>query len=314
MEAMNHRRRLLGGAVALIGGGLVGKAAEAFPPRASGDFRAASAVLGPYGVSVSGYSAGGQDSLDIAVAPLSETRYVETVSLRDAQGFIIPCIRTSYVESKGIPLGTFEHFHETKAVVPCVRTTVNGHTVTTHELFDDGQIVPCVRVTSRREPGGHIGDVVAEHLHANDAGAIIPCVRTSIDEGHTLARHELLDSDQGGVEPCFVVESQMREGGHIGEIVATHLHPAEEGGIIPCVRTSIDAQHAQATYELFDGAAHAPAPIRPALTLTSAMGRGGALGAVEVSLGDPAVRLGINVGARRYVLRDGELVEEKAPA
>lgn len=313
MKTIMNRRRLLGGAVALVGSSVTGMAGASFPASSSGNFRAASTTLKDYGIAVSGDDSR-SDQIFMEIRPLAETQYTQTILTRTDSGAIIPCVRTSHLEARGGPVTSFEHFHG--EIIPCVRTRIEGHALATHELLDsdEGGIVPCVRTAAQMLEGGHIGAVEFEHLHPADDGLIIPCVRTTIDADHALATHELLDADQGGIVPCVRTTAEMLDGGHIGEVVATHFHPGAAGGIIPCVRTTISADHSVAALELFDaGAGSPPDPVRPALRLTSEMLKGGVLGAVEVTVTEPQLGFAVQVGDRRYVLRDGQLVEETAP-
>jgi hypothetical protein len=254
MKTIMNRRRLLGGAVALVGTGMAGAAGASFPASSSGNFRAASSVLKDYGIAVSGDDSV-SDQIFMEIRPLAETQYTQTILTRTDTGAIIPCIKTSHLETEGGPVTSFEHFH----------------------------------------------------------GEIIPCVRTRID-GHALATHELLDADEGGIVPCVRTTAEMLDGGHIGAVEFEHLHPTDDGLIIPCVRTTIDADHALATLELL-GARDAtpPDPISPALRMTAEMLKGGVLGNVEVAIAEPGMGFAVQVGDRRYVLQDGQLVEETTP-
>ena len=46
-------------------------------------------------------------------------------------------------------------------IIPCVRTTIEGHSRAVHELFDadDGDIIPCLRIESEMLKGGVLGAV-----------------------------------------------------------------------------------------------------------------------------------------------------------
>jgi hypothetical protein len=142
---------------------------------------------------------------------------------------------------------------------------------------------------------------MATHFHP---GEIIPCVRTAIQDDE-LAIHELFDADQGGIVPCVRVTAEMLRGGHFGTIVATHFH---EGAIVPCVRTTIE-DHTRATYELFDGT---EGDIVPCVKVASEMLKGGALGAVEVTVEDDVDFRVVVAGGQAYRLVDGRLVPEGA--
>ena len=297
------RRQLGMGLLAVLGGGLgMVQTAEAFPRGTAARFAAASRILAPFGVSVSGKvdrnTVPAHDVLTLQVVPLDGTEYTEIVGTLDRLGEIIPCIKTSIFDDDV----NFSHFHPGQ-LVPCVKTTISD-TLATHELFDadQGGIIPCVRVESEMLDGGHLGTIVATHFHP---GAIVPCVKTTISD--TLATHELFDADQGGIEPCWRAESEMLDGGHIGTIVATHFHPTA-GGMEPCIRATIDG-HRLATYELLE--ANERGQAVPTFTLATQMLEGGALGAVEVTIDNPNLPLRLQIGGNTYLLVEGELVLER---
>lgn len=142
-------------------------------------------------------------------------------------------------------------------------------------------------------------DASATHFHP---GEIVPCVRTTIEHDE-VATHELFDADQGGIVPCFVVESEMLEGGHFGTITATHFH---DGAIIPCIKTTIEG-HSLATFEAFD---NTESDIVPCVRVATRMLEGGALGEVEVAI-DPDLRsFRLVVGDNAWRLVDGALVPD----
>ena len=234
-------RRQLGIAVmAVLAGGLgMAKTAQAFPRGSGGAFSAASRILAPYGVSVDGDVRGSHDVLGFEIDPLPATEYDQTIGTRNRVGRMIPSINTQVFEDNA----RFTHFHP---------------------------------------------------------GEIVPCVRTSI-QGHSLATHELFDSDQGGLEPCLKVESEMLEGGHIGTITATHFH---DGAIVPCIKTTIEG-HSLAKYEVFDAA---DGDIVPCVRVASEMLKGGVLGAVEITLDDDLTDFRLVVGSNTYTLVGGALV------
>ncbi len=95
-----------------------------------------------------------------------------------------------------------------------------------------GEIIPCIKTSIYGD------DASFTHFHP---GEIVPCVRTSIENHHALARHELFDSDDGGIIPCIKVESQMLDGGHLGDVDAAFYPP---GAIVPCVRVESLLQEA----------------------------------------------------------------------
>ena len=237
-----RRRQLHAALLAALAGGLgTATTTQAFPRSATGQFNAASRILAPYGVAVVGDTAGGHDRLDFEIAALPTTEYRQLVGARNRQG----------------------------AIEPWWMTAVRGE------------------------------DAVATHFHP---GEIIPCIRTTIEQNE-LATHELFDSDQGGIVPCFVVESEMLEGGHFGTIKATHFH---DGAIVPCVRTTIEG-HSLATHEVFDTA---EGDIVPCVKVATEMLEGGALGEVEVAV-DPDLRsFRLVVGDNAYRLVDGALVQD----
>ena len=142
-------------------------------------------------------------------------------------------------------------------------------------------------------------DAVATHFHP---GEIIPCIRTRI-EHNELATHELFDADQGGIVPCFVVESEMLEGGHFGTIKATHFH---DGAIVPCVRTTIEGD-SLATHEVFDTT---QGDIIPCIRVATVMQEDGTIGAVEIAVDPDLENFRLVVGEHAYLLQGGALVPE----
>jgi hypothetical protein len=150
----------------------------------------------------------------------------------------------------------------------------------------------------------------ATHFHP---GEIVPCVRTTIEQD-ALATHELFDSAQRGIVPCFTVESEMLDGGRFGTIRATHFH---DGAIIPCIKTTIEG-HSRAIHEVFDTT---EGDIIPCIKVATEMLDRGALGRVEIAI-DPdltSVKVIVpgvtGVGAKTYELRGGalELVSDTTP-
>ena len=240
-------RRQLGVAVlAVLAGGLgMAKTAQAFPRGANGAFNAASRILAPYGVTVDGDVRDGHDVLGVEIVPLPATEYDQVVGTRNRVGRMIPSIRTAVFEDNA----RFTHFHPGE-IVPCVRTTIRGDALATHELFDSDQggIQPCIKVEAEMLDGGHIGTVTATHFHD---GAIVPCIKTTI-EGHSLATHELFDAADGDVIPCVRVESEMLQGGVLGAVEVT---------VEPDVR-SFKVIVGSNTYTLVDGALVLETPPR----------------------------------------------------
>ena len=277
------RRQLGVGLLVVLGGGLgVAKTAEAFPRSAVRHFAVASRLLEPYGLTVDGHldrsATPAHDVLMTSVVPLLMTEYTQVVGMRNRFGGIQPCIKTS----------TFEGADEIS-------------------LFDPstGGIDPCWLTTRQGEL------ITSTQFHPNPAaGELVPCVKTRL-EGHKLATHELFDADQGGINPCWRVTSEMLDGGHIGSIRSTHFHPTRTGEIIPCIKNTIEG-HSFASYELLDANAGG---IIPCLKVASEMLEGGAIGTVEVTIDDPNLRLSLHVGGKTYNLVDGELVlDERVPS
>ena len=92
----------------------------------------------------------------------------------------------------------------------------------------------------------------------------------------------------------------------------THFHPSDTGEIIPCVRTTIEG-HSLATYELLE--TNVEGASVASFTVATQMLDGGVLGAVDVTVDDPNIRLSLSVAGRTYKLVEGALVEEvRAPA
>jgi hypothetical protein len=161
-----------------------------------------------------------------------------------------------------------------------------------------GEIIPCVKTAVNGD------DASFTHFHASDTGEIVPCIKTRI-EGHSFGVTEIFDAEQGGVEPCFRVEAEMLEGAHIGTITATHFHPADQGWIIPCVRTTIEG-HSLATYELLESNEKGGATT--SLAVVTQMLDGGVLGSTVVTVDNPNLPLALRVGDKTYNLVNGELV------
>lgn len=212
-NAPDVKRRQLNVAVlaALAGGlGMAGNA-QAFPRAANLLFNAASRLLAPYGVTVDGDVSHGHDRLSFEIAARPSIEYTQVVGTRNRRGDIEPSWMTSVFGDDA----SATHFHPGE-IVPCVRTTIEGHTLATHELFDSDQrgITPSFVVESEMLDGGHIGTVTATHFHD---GAIVPCIKTTI-EGHSRATHELFDADDGDIIPCVKVASEMLDGGVLGDV------------------------------------------------------------------------------------------------
>lgn len=186
------------------------------------------------------------------------------------------------------------HDRLTLETVPLALTEYSQVVGTRNRL---GGLDPCVKTSVFGD------DASFTHFHP---GEIIPCVRTAI-EGHALATHELFDADQGGIDPCYRVTAEMLDGSHIGTVTATHFHPTE-GGIVPCFRTTINEGHTLATFELFD--AGGGGIDNPNIKVETEMLDGGVLGAVDVTIDNPNIRLSLRVGGNTYNLFDGRLVLE----
>lgn len=214
-------------------------------------------------------------------------------------------------EAEAFPRGAQARFHAASRLLAPFGVAIDGDTAGDHDRLEleidaSPEIEYAQRVGTRNRPGGFAtsfetsvfgDDALATHFHP---GEIIPCVRTAID-GRSLATHEVFDTDQGGIVPCFRVESEMLEGGHIGNITATHFH---DGQIVPCVKTAI-LGHALATHELFDAA---DGDIVPCVRVSSEMREGGVLGAVDVTIDEDLESFRLTVGDNVYVLADGALV------
>jgi len=212
-SAPNVRRRQLGAAVlaALAGGLGTATTAQALPRSAAGQLDAASRILAPYGVIVVGDTVGSHDRVGFEIAALPTTEYSQVVGARNRQGAIEPWWTTSVLGEDAVAT----HFHPGE-IIPCIRTTIEHNELALHELFDSDQggIVPCFVVESAMLPGGHFGTIKATHFHD---GAIVPCVRTTI-EGHSLATHEVFDTTEGDIVPCVKVATEMLDGGAIGDV------------------------------------------------------------------------------------------------
>ena len=155
------RRQLGVGLLAVLGCGLGAvQTAQAFPRSSTGEFNAASRILGRYGMSVDGGFDGtvapGHDVLTIEVVPQPATEYRQVVGVDRRLGRVIPSIKTSVFGDDA----SFTHFHPGE-IVPCVRTRIEGNTLATHELFDSDQggIIPCIKVVSEMLEGGRLGAI-----------------------------------------------------------------------------------------------------------------------------------------------------------
>jgi hypothetical protein len=104
-----------------------------------------------------------------------------------------------------------------------------------------GEIIPCIKTSVYGDDASfthfHLGETDPGEI---DPGEIVPCVRTTL-EGHTLATHELFDSDDRGddgeIIPCIKVVSEMHEGGHLGAIEVTVFDPDENFSVVVGERT-----------------------------------------------------------------------------
>jgi hypothetical protein len=226
------------------------------------------------------------DLVGFEIVPLANTDYSQIIGTRNEDGGLDPCFKTlAFAEPNGdVALVEATHFHpdDDRLIIPCVKTTIEGHAKAIHELFDADQsgIAPCFKVESQMLEGARIGEVVATHNHD---GAVDPCLKTTINLEHTLATHELFDaeSNPGGIIPCYRVESQMLPGGLIGTVVATHFH---DGALDPCLRTAIDRDHSLATHEVFNGGVSL-------LSVESEMLEDGGIGEVKILVGDDTYKL-----------------------
>ena len=206
------RRQLNAGLLVALAGGLgMAATAQAFPRSAPGQFNAASRILAPYGVTVSGDNASGHDRLRFDVAPLPDTEYTQVVGAPNRQGGIDPRWATSVHGDDAVAT----HFHPGE-IIPCIRTTIEDDRLATHELFDadQGGRVPCFKVESEMLAGGHFRNITATHFHD---GAIVPCVKTTI-AGHALATHEVFDTTDGVAARRLAVATEMGTGGALGGV------------------------------------------------------------------------------------------------
>ena len=151
------RRKVNLGVLAMLAGSVAfaGKA-EAFARGADGRFNAASRLLAPWGVSIVGDELAGHDRFGVEIDALPRLEYEQVVGTRNRLGALVPFWKSSVLDDDA----TATHFHD-GAIVPCVKTTIEGHSRATYELFDgtEGDIVPCVRVLSAMLTGGALGAV-----------------------------------------------------------------------------------------------------------------------------------------------------------
>jgi hypothetical protein len=186
LDARLTRRGLIAGLVT-VAGALAGRIAEAFTLRDRLRFRTASELLDELGVTVRGATAEGHDVLVLDVVPRPEIQYDQVVRQRTRLGSLSPgsrisvfggveelslfdpdsgAVEPSYRTTREGDVVISEHFHPLvrgREIVPCLRTTVTGHTQASFELFDltddanAGLIVPCLRVDSVMTEDGALG-------------------------------------------------------------------------------------------------------------------------------------------------------------
>jgi hypothetical protein len=137
----------------------------------------------------------------------------------------------------------------------------------------------------------------------NDAGAIVPCVKTSSFEG--VEELSLFEPYESTEVPCW---KTTRQG---GVIVSDHFHPGAvsppdpvHGEIVPCVRTTIVGD-SLATFEGFD---LTEGDIVPCVRVETEMFPNGALGDVVVTVDPELAGFTVQVGDLVYRLDGGELV------
>lgn len=208
------------GLFAVAGSLLAPKTAEAFPRGADADFRRATRILIPYGLSVDGAfdEVLGHDVLKTTSVPQLETQYDFAVGELNEVGGIEPCILTSFFQGSA----EFTSFEENQAggIIPCTKTAV-GPNQTTFEHLDvnaAGGIVLCAKTTVAPS------QTIFEHLDINAAGGIIPCSRTRIEDPHAM--FELFDPNvAGGIEPCAAVDAEHLADGSLGAVEVTINDP-----------------------------------------------------------------------------------------
>jgi len=224
--------------------------------------------------------------------------------------------------AQAFPRSAKGQFNAASRILAPYGVTVGGDDASGHDRLDF-EIAPLpateyTQVVGDRNQRGEIEphwmtsvygkDASATHFHP---GEIVPCVRTTI-EHDALATHELFDSAQRGIVPCFTVESEMLDGGHFGTIRATHFH---DGAIIPCIKTTIEG-HSLATHEVFD-TTRPPATTGgasdPCITVATQMLTGGALGDVTIDIDPDLANVKLVVGGNAYRLERGVLVPDTPP-
>jgi hypothetical protein len=161
------RRQMGVGLLAMAAGGLgIMQKAQAFTPAAHGDFNSASRILDRYGVAVTGEeTAGSNDLLDIEIAPVPKTDYGQTIGPRGSLGEIVPCVKTRATADADGDVTLFEatHYHEVSPgfIVPCVRTSIIGHSTALYEQKEavEGVAVTRLKVEAEMEDDGALGAV-----------------------------------------------------------------------------------------------------------------------------------------------------------
>ena len=221
--------------------------------------------------------------------------------------------------AQAFPRSAKGQFNAASRILAPYGVTVGGDDASGHDRLDF-EIAPLpateyTQVVGGRNQRGEIEPHWMTSVYGNDAsathfhpGEIVPCVRTKIEQD-ALATHELFDSAQRGIVPCFTVESEMLDGGHFGTIRATHFH---DGAIIPCIKTTIEG-HSLATHEVFDTTrppATAGGAIDPCITVATQMLTGGALGDVRIGIDPALTSVKLVVGGKTYRLERGALVPD----
>lgn len=142
------------------------------------------------------------------------------------------------------------------------------------------------------------------------SGAIIPCIKTSYYEQKSDFVHLMPIRATGALAPCF----------------RTHIeHEHADGLIIPCVSEHYDAtgqkalfraavmhEHEEANYTVFD--ASAPLDGAAPVQVDTRWAGDGSVSQVRVAVAPENRPLVIEVGATRYRLREGRLVEQACGA
>jgi hypothetical protein len=196
-ETVSGRRRFAAGVLAALGGGLAAREAEAFPPKAAGQFGAATQILNGYGLSVSGTfdEANQRDLLTMRVVPhegveyqtqvgqvlgdgqfgaTSASRYLDgalTVDVTDepSAGVVVPCGTFEAKPDGLLKLTAFDEEDVTGIVVPCGVFEAQGGLLKT-TVFGDDTVIPC-GVFEARHHGGEGTDTATLTLYTPGTSA-----------------------------------------------------------------------------------------------------------------------------------------------